>query len=141
MVEFFYKDGKKRQDFEAVADQVIMRMARLTQLPERIQLHFLPLDHRTYGGVDQRYHNRIAINSSLSLKEFIYILIHELIHVSQRETGRYTIQNGWHYWNGKPITNRDPETLPHREYAQLPWEMDVASKQQLYFNSILSQIE
>lgn len=137
MIKFYYADNIQKQEYEAVATQVINRMRNLTQLPDQIEIHFMKLEPRMYGGVDKRSYHRIAINKTLSIKEMIQILVHELIHVSQRHTGQFSIINGWYYWNGKPVTNRDPETLPIHEYNNLPWEADVAAKQQIYLNNVL----
>ncbi len=34
------------------------------------------------------------------------------------------------YWHGIPYTKKLPEEMSYEEYNNLPWELDVAKKQQ-----------
>ena len=127
-VVFAYENSKKLQH-EAVATQIVTRLRDHLELPERIEIHFVSLTGRVYGGVDNRFYHRIAINDALSLPEMFIILVHELIHVSQRHTGEFVVTSAnQYYWQGRLITDQDPETLSHQEYENLPWEADVRAR-------------
>lgn len=113
---------------EAVCAEIIIKASAILELPDAIEIIFKDFGPRTYGGVDLSSHKRIGLNSTLSLRGLFEILPHELIHVSQRHVGIFNIKGGWYYWHGKPITNKEPELMPPKDYQNLPWELDVNSR-------------
>jgi len=139
-ITFNYINCQPLLEHELVARRVIEQAHEHLKLPPDINIVFKNFGARVYGGVDLRDYRRIGLNTTLPLREMVDILIHELIHVEQRHRGVFNISSdGWYYWNGRPITNRDPELLPVDEYKNLPWETDVSARLRGLRESILKQ--
>ena len=89
--------------------------------------------------LDLRLQNKIRLNSKLSVKEAVYVLSHELIHLAQIHTGQLKFnKNGNYVWNNRQYMNLAKlKTLSYSEYQQLPWEQDVVEKQQNLLENLL----
>ena len=55
----------------------------------------------------------------------ISTLAHELAHVEQYYTGRMEDDGNYFRWNGKLYDLVDYDTLPYKEYINLPWEKEA----------------
>lgn len=138
MVRFIYASDKYDKDRELVVTNICSILSRLIDLPQNIEVEFSPLRDSVYGEtiLDTRIKNRIRLNEKLSPKESINPTVHELLHLNQIHLGLLSLRRGGIYtWKGKSY-NVDVPNITPEIWAQLPWEIDVAHKQQ----PILAQI-
>lgn len=137
-VNFFYRHIQPKIEYEIVIRNLCERTAKFISLPDQIDICIYRLNDSTYGGIDRFVPHRLAINASLNLRSIPIILVHELIHISQRHVGMLQISNdGFYTWNGKLYTNLDPELMPRQEYLLLPWEDDVNNRLPLLLEKVL----
>lgn len=128
-VRFIYQGTDYKPEREVIARKVCEFVATQLDLPNEIQVEFAKLHDSQYGAtpVNSRFKNRIQINTMLTANEIPQVLVHELIHLSQIKTGRLSnTSNGKPIWDGRIFQlteNVNPDDLP--------WEQDVANKQQL----------
>jgi predicted metallopeptidase len=116
---------------------VIRIASTIIELPEYIEIEFTKL--RTYYGellLDPRFKSRIRLDESLSSREVIAPIVHELLHLNQVHTGRLRHARHGVYWDGKHHDVRLDEKN-HKIYSSFPWEVDVAEKQQKLLEQIL----
>ncbi len=137
MVKFIYAGDKYDKERELVIINVIRIASTIIELPKYIEIEFTEL--RTYYGellLDPRFKSRIRLDESLSSREVIAPIVHELLHLNQVHTGR--LRNARHgvYWDGKHHDVRLDEKN-HKIYLSFPWEVDVAEKQQKLLEQIL----
>lgn len=78
------------------------------------------------GELDKPDDFTIEIDSSLSDKEYIMTLIHELIHIEDYIKGNLTERNGERYWKGV-MYDRD-------DYENQPWEIRAELLEEQYYN-------
>lgn len=138
MVKFIYAGDKYDKERELVITNVIRIASTIIELPEYIEIEFTKL--RTYYGellLDPRFKSRIRLDESLSSREVIAPIVHELLHLNQVHTGRLRHARHGVYWNGKHYDVRLDEKN-HKIYSTFPWEVDVAEKQQKLLEQILS---
>lgn len=129
-VKFYYKNNNYEKDNEVVLTSLAIAVSQIIELPETVEVCLYPLEDNVYGGIDINRINRIGLNINLSLESQLKILVHELIHVSQKHLGMLRIKpNGMCYWHGIPYTKKPPEEMTHEEYTNLPWELDVQHRQ------------
>lgn len=127
-VRFIYEGNDYDSRKEIVAKKICDFLRNHLDLPEEIQIVFAKLHESEYGAtiLNPRFKNRFKINSTLTYTEIIPVLVHELIHLQQIKTGQLnSTSNGRIIWN-----NRQYNLLEHTDYDNLPWEQDVANKQQ-----------
>ena len=129
LVKFYYQD-KSKNTYRLVRETMIKSLSHalstLIPLPETVEVCIYDLPDNVYGGLDKHTPNRLGLNSKLPLERIPEILVHELIHASQRHTNMLDIKNnGTYYWRGIPYHNTLPENLDYHEYKNSPWELDV----------------
>jgi len=136
-VRYIYANDSYDVNKEKVISNIISIACSLIELPNEIEVEFTKLDPSVYGetSTEFRFRNRITINEALSTKESIKPVIHELLHLNQIHTGRLSGRKGFVIWDGK-IFSLDKKTTPE-VWANLPWERDVAEKQQFLLEKIL----
>ena len=129
-VKFYYKNNNYEKDNEVALTSLAIAVSQIIELPDIVEVCLYPLEDNVYGGIDINRINRIGLNINLSLESQLKILVHELIHVSQKHLGMLKIKpNGMCYWQGIPYTKNPPEEMTHEEYMNLPWELDVQHRQ------------
>lgn len=132
-VLFIYQAEGKSLPREAVAVKLCEAVSKIIALPENIEIEFALLNPSVYGEtiLDNRFKNRVRINNDLNHKEIIPALVHELIHLNQTHTGMLSVnRDGTYMWNNKKYSFPHARELTVKEHSSLPWEMDVAQKQQ-----------
>lgn len=140
-IQFIYSGDRYDSDRELVVTNIINKASLHIELPKKIEIQFTKLSDSVYAEVslDSRFRNRIKIDENLSPKEVIVPTVHELLHLSQIHTGRLVgRRDGSFLWEGKvhlPIKGID-----HRAWKNLPWEVDVAEKQQNLLDKILNSV-
>jgi hypothetical protein len=118
--------------YEKFTAKVIDIMKKMFVLPDTIEIQFEDMGPSVYGMtvLDPRFPNRIRINQDLSLEEYLLPLTHELLHLHQMFTNRLQSRPGGRIlWDKQPY-KVNMMTMSYNEYQQLPWELDVAEKQQ-----------
>ena len=129
-VKFYYKNNNYEKDNEVALTSLAIAVSQIIELPDIVEVCLYPLEDNVYGGIDINRVNRIGLNINLSLESQLKILVHELIHVSQKHLGMLRIKpNGMCYWHGIPYSSKPPEEMTHEEYTNLPWELDVQHRQ------------
>lgn len=131
-------------DKAMLAVSICQAASRLLSIPARIFVDFSVFqDTHEYGHVEFSFRTTtkskgmILINHEITLKELIYPLTHELIHLDQIFNGNLQAsRHGSFLWNGKvyPLSN----DMTYEEYQNLPWEQDVLDRQSSLISSILT---
>ena len=106
------------------------------ELPDQIELEFQQMHQSMYAetALDR---NRIRLNSYLSVNDIVIPLVHELIHLHQVCKGQLTMsKKGEYVWEGQ-VYKVDPARMLYSDYSKLPWEQDVAKKQQKLLDKLL----
>jgi hypothetical protein len=132
-VTFIYKGSVKPPSiYEKFSEKVINIMKALYVLPDTIEIQFEQMGPSMYGMtmLDPRFPNRIRINQDLSLEEYLLPLTHELIHLHQMFTSRLQSRQGGRILWDKTVYKVNMLEMSYDDYQQLPWELDVAEKQQ-----------
>jgi len=140
-IRYYYQNNQHSYKHEVIITSFAQAVAKVIELPDTIEICLYPLADNVYGGIDIIRVNRIGLNYDLPLQVLPKILTHELIHVHQKHTGILNIKaNGMCYWHGIPYTKKLPEDMSYEEYNNLPWEVDVAQKQQQIFREALALV-
>jgi hypothetical protein len=108
-------------------------------LPDNIIVEFVDLGHNAYGESTLTFNkeSKVRINLQLSTKELIYPLVHELLHLNQMHEGKLSVTRfGDCVWEGKTY-KLNQSKMSYKEYTQLPWELDVTSREQQLLANIL----
>lgn len=143
-VKYVYNKGiqhdyKKEQLLTKICHKIKTELS----LPDQIVIEFSNLAHNNYGEtiLDSRTKNRIRLNSNLSYQECIYVLSHELIHLSQIHIGQLTYsRNAEYVWENKVYCSfTELHNMCYNQYKMLPWELDVAKKQQKILEFLLKK--
>lgn len=140
MIKFIYSSDKYDRNRELVVDNIFRIMSTLIELPDNIEVEFRALSESVYGEtlIDNRYKNRIRLQESLSPKEVIVPLIHELLHLNQTHTGKLSgRRDGSFMWNKKIYHVSKTPTI--HEWSKLPWEIDVAEKEKQMLVEVLNK--
>jgi hypothetical protein len=140
MIKFIYSGDKFDRNRELVVDNIFRIMSTLIELPANIEVEFRALPESVYGEtlIDNRYKNRIRLQESLSPKEVIVPLIHELLHLNQTYTGKLSgRRDGSFMWNKKVY--HAPKTPSLEEWSKLPWEIDVAEREKQMLVEVLNR--
>jgi hypothetical protein len=130
---FIYKGSVKPPAiYEKFTDKVISIVKTLYVLPDTIEIQFENMGPSVYGMtmLDPRFPNRIRLNQDLSLEEYLLPLTHELIHLHQMYTNRLQSRQGGRILWDKVLYKVNMLEMSYTDYQQLPWETDVAEKQQ-----------
>ena len=138
-VKFYYQNNNYVKENEALLTSLAIAVSQIIELPDTVEVCLYPLEDNVYGGIDINRVNRIGLNVNLSLESQLKILVHELIHVSQKHLGMLKIKpNGMCYWQGIPYTKKPPDEMTHEEYMNLPWELDVINRQRTILTQALT---
>jgi hypothetical protein len=140
MIKFIYSGDKYDKNRELVVINVFRIMRELMDLPENIEVEFRALPGSIYGEtlLDNRFKNRIRLHDSLSVKEVIVPLIHELLHLNQVHIGKLSgRRDGSFMWNKKVYAVPKNPTI--NEWSKLPWEIDVAERENQILLEVLSK--
>jgi hypothetical protein len=130
-VRFIYQGNIWLPDQEKVASRLCECIAKVIALPAYVEIEFADLAPNVYGetllfGV---FKNRFRINNTLSPKEIVRPIAHELLHVHQVYLGKLKVlRDGTHVWMGKQYKTTDPNLLGYDQYKHLPWEQDVSDQ-------------
>jgi len=104
-VKFYYKNNNYEKDNEALLTSLAIAVSQIIELPDTVEVCLCPLEENVYGGIDINRVNRIGLNINLSLESQLKILVHELIHVSQKYLGLLKIKpSGLCYCQANPLT-------------------------------------
>jgi hypothetical protein len=135
-IEFFYLKNIRLPKHELVAKNLCEYTNKVISIPNNISIEFVPLKDHVYGETILT-ENRFRINDSLSDKEIIKPVIHELIHLHQKHMGKLKVmRDGTFIWNGKQYRKENIYLISQKEYENLPWEQDVNRK----IDNILSTV-
>jgi hypothetical protein len=122
-----------------VATSLCQAAALYIALPDNIIVELVDLGHNAYGESTLTFNkeSKVRINLQLSAKEMIYPLVHELLHLNQIHEGKLSVTRfGDCVWEGK-IYKLNQSKMSYKEYTQLPWELDVTSREQQLLANIL----
>jgi len=139
-VLFIYQSDGKSVQREAVATKLCEAVSSILEIPDTVEIEFANLNPSVYGEtvLDNRFKNRIRINNTLTAKEIIPAIVHELIHLNQTYTGKLSVlRDGTYVWNNKKYKFPHARDLTVTEHANLPWEVDVAQRQQKILNEAI----
>lgn len=122
-----------------VATSLCQAASLYISLPDSIIVELVDLGHNAYGESTLTFNkeSKVRINLQLSAKEMIYPLVHELLHLNQIHEGKLSVTRfGDCVWEGKTY-KLDQSKMSYKEYTQLPWELDVTSREQQLLANIL----
>lgn len=122
-----------------IAEKLCQAASLCINLPDYIEVHFANLGPGTYGeAILKPGINRvITVNLDLTVKEIIYPITHELIHLNQMYEGKLAVsRTGLYVWEGKTY-KVDSNKILYKEYMQLPWELDVTLRQKKLIAQII----
>lgn len=139
-IKFIYATSHYDSVREQVIRNVLSIVASKVELPDSIEVEFRALPGAVYGEtlLDHRFKHRIRLHDSLSPKESIIPLIHELLHLNQVYTGKLSgRRDGSFMWNKKVY--HAPKTPSIEEWSKLPWEIDVAEREKQMLREVLSK--
>lgn len=142
MIRYIYNVGEYNLDREKVITNVINICKQHLSLPDDIEVEFAYLSESVYAQtiVTHKFKNRLQVNNSLSAKEVIKPIIHELIHLEQMHTGKL-------YSNGRGICvyegiryNITSDVPSYADYVKLPWELDAMSREPKMLKIVLENM-
>jgi len=139
MTKFIYATDKYDPARESVVKNVIRIVSTIIELPKHIEVEFRPLAAHVYGEtlLDARFKNRIRLHENLSPREVILPLVHELLHLNQSYLGKLQgRRDGSFLWDNKVYHVSKKPTIV--EWANLPWEIDVAEKEQALYEKVIN---
>lgn len=122
-----------------VATSLCQAASLYIALPDNIIVELVDLGHNAYGESTLTFNkeSKVRINLQLSAKEMIYPLVHELLHLNQIHEGKLSVTRfGDCVWEGKTY-KLNQSKMSYKEYTQLPWELDVTSREQQLLANIL----
>lgn len=142
MIHYIYNVSECNIDREKVITNVINICKEHLKLPEDIEVEFAYLPDNVYAQtiLTHRFKNRLQVNNSLSAKEVIKPVIHELIHLEQMHTGKL-------YSNGKGVCvyegiryNITSDIPDYTDYVKYPWELDAMSREPKMLKIVLEKM-
>jgi len=140
MIKFIYTGNAYDKNREMVVENIFKIICTIIDLPDNLEVEFRLLPETVYGEtlIDKRYKNRIRLHESLSPKEVIVPLIHELLHLNQTHTGKLSgRRDGSFLWNRKVYY--PPKSPTIQEWSKLPWEIDVAEREKQILAEVLNK--
>jgi len=145
MITFIYNKTIPDIDKEKILQKIYDSVCSNIKLPKDIEIEFKNLDISIYGEtlLDSRFKNRIRLNANLTTKELFKPFIHELVHLSQTQSGKLGVyRNGTVMWEGKPYkTNKPLSELTYKEHCDLPWEKEASYLQDKLLKLILEHFD
>ena len=105
----------------------------MLDFPEKIRVEFIPL-RRLLNGRYFSHRHTVAINSKLTPKSMMQVLMHELVHAEQYKTGRLKRElcvrkrKYVSYWNNTEVDHADFRKS-YDKYRNLPWEMEAFTRE------------
>lgn len=81
----------------------------------------------------------VGILRKLRLKLATKVLAHELVHVSQYETGRLQYTDDVTIWEGKEYVIHREKSLSYEEYKNQPWEEEAFRLEKVLYSKYLEQ--
>lgn len=143
-VRFIYESNDYDKEREIVVEKICEYLSYKVDLPIQVEVKFskLPLGVYAHTALDPRFKNRVTVNSNLKANEIATVILHEMIHVHQVHIGRLDVtRNGTYIWDKKRYPSPDPKSMEINKYLQLPWELDVANKQQQMLQEALDFVQ
>jgi hypothetical protein len=143
-IRFIYENDDYKLSRETVVSKVCNIVSTFLDLPIEIQIRFANLGPSVYGNtaLDNRFKNRISINTSLTDEEIVEILVHELIHLYQIHTGLLSVtRSGSYIWKKRSYKVDSYSFGDYKHYSQLPWELDVEQKQKPLLSDVRRYLE
>ena len=135
-VKIFYAKGLYDSNKESLACKIVEEARPHITLPDIVEIEFQRMGPSMYGQTDVS-RKRITINFDLDLNDIFIPLLHELIHLEQIHTGKLAkSREGKYVWEGA-VYRVDPARMLYKDYNKLPWELDVAKKQQDLLEKLL----
>jgi hypothetical protein len=141
VIRFTYQGDDYSLAREIVSTRLCESISTIIALPNEIEIRFANLGKSVYGAasLEHRFKNRIAINNTLTVREIPEVLVHELIHLHQIHIGLLSVsRTGIYSWKNKQYKINNPKTMTVENHNQLPWEVDVAIKQQTVLSAALA---
>lgn len=139
-VTFQYPGNYNDIGKEKIITKICANAAKHIQLPNHIVIKFKDLGHHVYAEtvLHPSVRNRIVLNIQLSVKDLIRPLVHELLHLNQITTGRLSNARNMYIWEGQKYNLSNTENMNYKDYQNLPWELDVSSKESKLIVDILN---
>jgi hypothetical protein len=135
-IKFIYPKGIVDINKNKLVQKVCTNFIEHLELPDEIVIEFQYLPFSTYAET-MLDHKRVIINLHLDLNDIVIPLVHELIHLHQLHKGQLAMsKKGEYVWEGA-VYRVNPAKMLYSEYNKLPWELDVAKKQQKILGNIL----
>lgn len=142
-VRFIYQGSIWLPDQEKVALKLCECVSQVIELPSNIEIEFSDLAPNVYGEtlLYGRFKNRFRISDTLSPKEIVKPIVHELIHVHQIHVGKLSVmRDGTYIWMGRQYNTVNPNLLENVQYQQLPWEQDVNNRLDTILGAAITKI-
>lgn len=142
-IQFIYNHGDRDELRELVITKICEAFYDELTIPDTVQVEFKKLPKNVFAEtmLDYRFKNRIRINYLLNHREVFAPVIHELIHMNQTHTGKLTVlREGIYMYEGKIHDIKDINKLSYDEYMKLPWEKDVAERQEKLAEIIIKSV-
>ena len=139
MVRFIYAGDKYSKEREQVVEHICTIVSALIELPQVVEVEFAKLRGSVYGEtiLDTRFRGRFRLSEDLTPKESIRPTVHELLHLNQIHLGKLSARrDGIYVWNKRTYNVKTGE-MTAIEWANLPWEIDVANNQQVILEQVL----
>jgi len=129
----FPEDYKRtnRHDKSIIAHRTTLITAQQIKLPQEMIIQFknMPIQQLGETPVLPGRNNRVMLSTQLSMRDLVYPLIHELIHLNQIHTHRLVVsKRGTYFWDSKPY-HVELDKISYQDYMNLPWERDAYERQ------------
>jgi hypothetical protein len=135
-IKFIYPNGIVDTNKSKLVEKICEQFSYHVELPSELEIEFQYMNQSTYAETDM-HKKRIRLNLHLELNDILLPLVHELIHVNQLHKGQLSIsRKGEYVWEGA-VYRVDPAKMLYKDYSKLPWELDVAKKQQDLLRKLL----
>lgn len=138
MIVNFLNTGFHDSSKEQLVVRICLEISKILALPEIVEVQFQKFDNGIWGGthLDWKIKNRISLSCDLSIHEIPIVLVHELIHVYQINSGILRVdKNNQVYWQGIIYNTNN---LSYNEYQQLPWERDVSYRLKKILETVIN---
>lgn len=124
---------------EKLSKFIVDRSTQYLSLPNIVEIEYKKMSYNLYGETLLLPHknNRFRVNDNLNLKEIVFPITHELIHLSQIQEGKLSFKYDCIIWNNRKYKINDQQSLSYTQQQQFPWESDVTKRQQYLLYQIL----
>jgi len=143
-LRFIYRVGRYDINRQKVISNICNIASQHITLPNYIEIEFCSLNQNVYAEtlVNFKFKNRIRINESISIKELVKPLVHELIHLNQIHTGKLqTNDRGIYLWENIPYRPKSDVLTNYDSYVNLPWEVDARAREDQLLLLVLKDAE